>query len=67
VEAVSRWAVEGWAIAADPHTVLGRLAALTAETACVPFMAFDRVIQQGSGPSIAPLLQAERSAVRDII
>ena len=67
MEAVSRWAVEGWAIAADPHTVLGRLAALTAVRAWVPLMAFVRVFQLGSGPSIAPLLQAERSAVRDII
>jgi hypothetical protein len=67
VEAVSRWAGDGWAIAADPHTVIGRLAALTAETACVPFMAFDRVLQQSSGPEIAPLLNAARSAVRDVL
>jgi hypothetical protein len=38
VETVSRYAVEGWAIAADPFTPIGRLAALTAEAACVPFV-----------------------------
>ncbi|MGO4594879.1 hypothetical protein AB4Z18_13775 [Leifsonia sp. 2TAF2] len=49
VETVSRYAADGWAIAADPRTLIGRLAALTAETACVPFLAFDRVAQRG-GP-----------------
>jgi hypothetical protein len=43
VDTVSRYAVKGWAIAADPHTPIGRLAALTAETACVPFVAFNRL------------------------
>lgn len=38
VETVSRYVLDGWAIAADPFTPLGRLAALTAETACVPFL-----------------------------
>lgn len=38
VDTVSRYAVDGWAIAADPHTPIGHLAALTAETACVPFV-----------------------------
>ncbi|MGH1525432.1 hypothetical protein ACRAWC_15825 [Leifsonia sp. L25] len=38
VEAVSQYVVEGWAIAADPLSPLGRLAALTAEAACVPFV-----------------------------
>ncbi|MFF1571378.1 hypothetical protein ACFVWR_01420 [Leifsonia sp. NPDC058292] len=51
VETVSRYAVDGWAIAADPRTPIGRLAALTAETACVPFLAFNRVAQRG-GPVI---------------
>ena len=34
VETVSRYAMDGWAIAADPHTPIGHLAAVTAETAC---------------------------------
>ena len=38
VETVSHYATDGWAIAADPHTSIGWLAALTAETACVPFV-----------------------------
>jgi hypothetical protein len=38
VETVSQYAVDGWAIAADPQTPIGWLAALTAETACVPFV-----------------------------
>ena len=38
VETVSRYAMDGWAIAADPFTPIGRLAALTAEAACVPFV-----------------------------
>ncbi|MFF9563916.1 hypothetical protein ACF1AJ_11250 [Leifsonia sp. NPDC014704] len=47
VETVARYAADGWAIAADPRTLIGRLAALTAETACVPFVAFDRVARHG--------------------
>lgn len=43
VETVSQYAVDGWAIAADPHTVLGQLAALTAEAACVPFLDLKRL------------------------
>jgi hypothetical protein len=43
VDTVSRYAVDGWAIAADPRTPIGRLAALTAETACVPFVGFNRL------------------------
>jgi len=38
VETASRYAVDGWAIAADPHTPIGRLAALTAQTTCAPFL-----------------------------
>lgn len=53
VEEVSRLVAEGWAIAADPNTPIGRLAAMTAETACVPFLAFNRVPQHG-GPVIEP-------------
>jgi hypothetical protein len=54
VETVSRYATDGWAIAADPHTLIGRLAALTAETACVPFVGLNRVAQLG-GPVIGAL------------
>ncbi|WP_460633552.1 hypothetical protein [Leifsonia lichenia] len=53
VETVSGYAVDGWAIAADPRTPIGRLAALTAETACVPFLAFNRVAERG-GPVVGP-------------
>jgi hypothetical protein len=42
IETVGRYAVDGWAIASDPRTPIGRLAALTAETACVPFVALER-------------------------
>lgn len=45
VETVSRYALDGWAIAADPHTPIGWLAALTAETACVPFVSLSRLPQ----------------------
>lgn len=53
VETVSRYAVDGWAIAADLRTPIGRLAALAAETACVPFVAFNRVSERG-GPVVRP-------------
>jgi hypothetical protein len=36
VETVSHYVLDGWAIAADPHTAIGSLAALTAETAVCP-------------------------------
>jgi hypothetical protein len=49
----SRYAKDGWAIAADPHTPVGHLAALTAEAACVPFLAFNRVAPAG-GPVVVP-------------
>jgi len=42
VETVSQYVMDGWAIAADPHTPIGWLAALTAETACVPFVNLTR-------------------------
>ncbi|MGO4594887.1 hypothetical protein AB4Z18_13820 [Leifsonia sp. 2TAF2] len=54
VDTVSRYAVDGWAIAADPHTAIGHLAALTAETACVPFLALDRVRRAGGAVIAAP-------------
>lgn len=53
VETVSRYVARGWAIAADPHTPIGRLAALTAETACVPFVALSRVKEMG-GVAVDP-------------
>ncbi|MDN4597583.1 hypothetical protein [Leifsonia virtsii] len=43
VETVSSYVKDGWAIAADPHTPIGWLAALTAETACVPFINLSRL------------------------
>ena len=64
VETVSRYATDGWAIAADPSTLIGRLAALTAETACVPFVAFDRVAQGGSPVAGPPPLD---TSMRDLI
>jgi hypothetical protein len=45
VDTVSRYAMDGWAIAADPHTTIGWLAAVTAETACVPFVYLNRLPQ----------------------
>ena len=36
VDTVSRYAADGWAVAADPRTLIGRLAALTAEAAQSP-------------------------------
>ncbi|WP_431218880.1 hypothetical protein [Leifsonia xyli] len=43
VETVSAYVIDGWAIAADPSTPIGWLAALTAETACVPFVNLTRL------------------------
>lgn len=43
VETVSRYAVDGWAIAADSRTLIGQLAALTAEAARVPFLSLNRL------------------------
>lgn len=42
VDTVSRYAMDGWAISADPFTPIGWLAALTAEAACVPFVSAAR-------------------------
>lgn len=41
VDTVSRYALDGWGVAADPFTPIGQLAALTAEAACVPFVRLD--------------------------
>lgn len=43
VDTVSRYATDGWAISADPFTPIGRLAALIAEAACVPFVSANRL------------------------
>lgn len=39
VGVVARYALDGWAIAGDPDTVIGHLAALTAHAAGAPFVA----------------------------
>lgn len=43
VDTVRRYAMDGWAISADPFTPIGWLAALTAEAACVPFVSTPRL------------------------
>jgi hypothetical protein len=43
VETISQYVMDGWAISADPSTPIGWLAALTAETACVPFVNLTRL------------------------
>ncbi|MFF2051135.1 hypothetical protein ACFVU2_05985 [Leifsonia sp. NPDC058194] len=50
VETVSTYVTDGWSIAADPHTPIGWLAALTAETACVPFVNLTRLAIEESEP-----------------
>ncbi|MEY9852304.1 hypothetical protein ABH923_001982 [Leifsonia sp. EB41] len=54
VETASTYALNGWAIAADPHTPIGWLAALTAETACVPFVNLTRIAHDEPRPQPAP-------------
>lgn len=63
VETVSRYAMDGWAIAADPHTPIGHLAAVTAETACVPFVGIGRMAAVGGqvGPPPVPVRGPELS------
>lgn len=39
VGVVARYALDGWAIAGDPDTAIGHLAALTAHAAGAPFVA----------------------------
>ena len=46
LETVSQHVMDGWTIAADPSTPIGWLAALTAETACVPFVNLTRLVAQ---------------------
>ncbi|MCX7523427.1 hypothetical protein OSC27_14220 [Microbacterium sp. STN6] len=43
IETVSQYAINGWAVAGNPKTPIGWLAALTAETACVPFVNLTRL------------------------
>jgi len=43
IEEVSRYVVDGWAIAADPSTPWGRLASLAAAAGSVPFVRLNRV------------------------
>ncbi len=62
VEAVSWYAMDGWAISADPFTPIGRLAALTAEAACVPFVRLDRT---RPARRAAHTMSATRSPERD--
>jgi hypothetical protein len=54
IETVSTYVMDGWAIAADPHTPIGWLAALTAETACVPFVNLTRITRDEPRPQPAP-------------
>ena len=54
IETVSHYAMDGWAIAADPSTPVGWLAALTAETACVPFVNLTRIAHDEPRPHPAP-------------
>lgn len=53
VETISRYVMDGWAIAADPNTPIGWLAALTAETACVPFVNLTRLAPEEPTPQPA--------------
>lgn len=50
IETVSTHVMDGWAIAADPQTTIGWLAALTVETACVPFVNLTRLAIEESEP-----------------
>lgn len=53
VETISQYVMDGWAISADPSTPIGWLAALTAETACVPFVNLTRVAHDEPRPQPA--------------
>jgi hypothetical protein len=53
VEAISHYLMDGWAIAADPTTPIGRLAALNAETACMPFVNLTRIALVETAPRAA--------------
>jgi hypothetical protein len=63
VEAVSRYAADGWAISADPFTPIGRLAALTAEAGCVPFVQLDNArLPQDVARTIGATRRPERDS-----
>lgn len=62
VDTVSRYASDGWGIAADPFTPIGRLVALTAEAACVPFVRLDDGRVAGR---VARTIGAMRGPMRD--
>ncbi|WP_434315487.1 hypothetical protein [Leifsonia sp. P73] len=63
VETVSRYAVDGWAISADPFTAIGRLAALTAEAAGVPFVRLDAArLPQNAARTIGATRSPERDS-----
>jgi hypothetical protein len=64
IEAVSRYAANGWAIAADPQTSIGRLAAFTAEAACAPFMAFSRIRSLGRSGTVLAIVKREERDLR---
>lgn len=59
VETIARYAKDGWAIAADPFTPIGRLAALTAERACVPFLSFGRLENSDRGEAVIAIAKRE--------
>lgn len=50
VETVSHYTMDGWAIAANPDTPIGWLAAIIAETACVPFVNLTRLASEEPTP-----------------
>lgn len=63
VETVSRYSADGWVISADPFTPIGRLAALTAETACAPFVRLDDVrLPQRAARTIGVTRSPERDS-----
>lgn len=55
IDTVSRLAMDGWAISADPFTPIGWLAAVTAESACVPFVSASRLSVTGTAPPFRQL------------
>ncbi|MEN2741679.1 hypothetical protein ABCS02_28170 [Microbacterium sp. X-17] len=51
LETVSTFMMDGWAIAANPRTPIGWLAALTAEAACVPFVNIAAIVRSAPEPA----------------
>ena len=63
VETVSQYVADGWAISADPFTPIGRLAALTAEAAGVPFVRLDGArLPQNAARTIGATRSSERDS-----